>query len=232
MAETGPKAEAEPDRNAIPEELRQRRDEMLERDLLDRGISDPAVLKAMARVRRDRFLPASLRIHAFDDTPLRIGCGQTISQPYIVAYMTEALLVEAGMKVLEIGTGSGYQAAVLAEMGAEVFTIERHEDLSYAAEAVLDELGYGDRITLRVDDGTLGWPEEAPFQRIIVTAAGPKVPAALKDQLGRGGRLVIPVGEVREEQRLLLVKKDAKGEVAEEELLEVRFVPLVGKEGF
>ncbi len=218
-------------RDEIPEELRGRRDAMLEHDLLDRGISDPEVLRAMARVRRDRFLPAGLRIHSFDDTPLRIGCGQTISQPYIVAFMTEALEVEAGMKVLEIGTGSGYQAAVLAEMGAEVFSIERFEDLSYAAEAVLDELGYGEQVTLRVDDGTLGWPEEAPFPRIIVTAAGPQVPVSLAGQLAEGGRMVIPVGDVRGEQRLLLVTRE-DGKVRERELLEVRFVPLMGREGY
>ncbi len=223
--------EVVPGREEVPEELRSRRDAMLERDLLDRGISDPEVMRAMARVRRDRFLPADLRIHSFDDTPLRIGCGQTISQPYIVAYMTEALEVEAGMKVLEIGTGSGYQAAVLAEMGAEVFSIERFEDLSYAAEAVLDELGYGENVTLRVDDGTLGWPEEAPFPRIIVTAAGPRVPEALAGQLAEGGRMVIPVGEVRGEQHLLLVTKE-EGKLLERELLEVRFVPLMGREGY
>jgi protein-L-isoaspartate(D-aspartate) O-methyltransferase len=220
-----------PAMDTLPEELLPRRRLMIERDLAGRDIRSPAVLDAMERVRRDAFVPFSLRIHAYDDTPLRIGCGQTISQPYVVAFMTQSLGVGPGDRVLEIGTGSGYQAAVLAEMGAEVFTIERHEELSLAAEAVLDAQGYGDRVTLRVDDGTLGWPEEAPFDRIVVTAAGPRVPAALTEQLGEGGVMLIPVGESRDCQRLLRVEKHG-GVIREEEMLHVAFVPLVGRDGF
>ncbi len=214
-----------------PEELAARRGRMLGRDLAGRDIADPRVLEAMGRVAREEFVPQSLRIHAYEDGPLRIGCGQTISQPYVVAFMTQALEVAPGMRVLEIGTGSGYQAAVLAEMGAEVFTIERHEDLSLAAEAAIDRAGYGERITMRVDDGTLGWPEEAPFDRILVTAAGPRIPPALADQLAEGGRLVMPVGTLREVQSLLLAEKRG-GLLETRAILEVTFVPLIGRDGF
>lgn len=216
---------------AVPEDLAGRMRRMLETDLAGRDITDSAVLAAMAGVPRHEFVSRSQRVHAYDDFPLGIGSGQTISQPYVVAFMTQHLQVRPGMKVLEIGTGSGYQAAILAAMGAEVFTIERHEDLSLAAEEVLDRLGYGERVTLRVDDGTLGWPEEAPFDRIVVTAAGPRVPPALLEQLAEGGRMVIPVGGSREVQSLRLVVKERDG-VREESLLDVRFVPLLGRDGF
>lgn len=216
---------------AIPEELRERRRLMLERDLRDRGIRDPRVLAAMAKVPREAFVPSASRYAAYDDSPLRIGSGQTISQPYMVALMTECLMVEPGMKVLEVGTGSGYQTAILAELGAEVFSIERHEDLSYVAEAVIDRLGYGGTVTLRVDDGTLGWPEEAPFDRIIVTAAGPSIPASLRGQLKEDGVLLIPVGEYRETQKLLCARKQG-GELMTREVLDVVFVPLIGAEGY
>lgn len=216
---------------AIPEELAERKRRMLENDLAGRDIDDPRVLATMAAVPRHEFLPSPLRIHAYDDGPLRIGCGQTISQPYIVAFMTQALQVEPGMRVLEIGTGSGYQTAVLAELGADVFTIERHEDLSFAAEAVIDRLGYGDRVAMLVDDGTLGWPEEAPFDRILVTAAGPRIPAVYWEQLEEDGRMVIPVGGHREGQQLILAAKRG-GIHVEEVLLNVSFVPLVGQNGF
>lgn len=219
------------DGEGIPEDLAPRRRRMLEQDLAGRGITSPAVLGAMARVRREAFVPAPLRVHAYDDAPLRIGSGQTISQPYVVAFMSQALRVEPGMRVLEIGTGSGYQTAVLAELGAEVFTVERHDDLSLAAERVLDSLGYGDRVSLLTDDGTLGWPEEAPFDRVLVTAAGPGVPPSLADQLREGGILVMPVGECRGEQQLVLAEK-WEGRLSETPLLPVRFVPLVGREGF
>ena len=215
----------------IAEELRPRRAKMLESDLAGRDIVDPAVLAAMGRVRREEFVPPPLRIHAYDDSPLRIGCGQTISQPYVVAFMTQALAVKPGAKILEIGTGSGYQTAVLAEMGAEVFTIERHDDLSLAAERVLDRLGYGEQVHMTTDDGTLGWPEAAPFDRIIVTAAGPKIPAALIEQLAEGGRMLIPVGEHRAGQSLILAEKH-DGVLSEKALLDVLFVPLVGDDGF
>lgn len=215
----------------IPEELVDKRRRMLENDLAGRGIDDAGVLDAMTRVPRHEFVPSMLRHAAYDDSPLRIGGGQTISQPYIVAYMTQRLAVGAGMKTLEIGTGSGYQAAVLSAMGAEVFTIERCEDLSYAAEAALDRTGFGDQVTLRVDDGTLGWPEEAPFDRIVVTAAGPRIPAALVDQLAPGGRLVMPVGGERGGQKLYVADKTGK-RLRSRAVLDVAFVPLIGKEGF
>lgn len=219
------------DTHDIPEELAERRKRMVEMDLAGRDIVDPRVIAAMAAVPRDSFVPTSLRIHAYDDGPLSIGCGQTISQPYVVAFMTQALRVEPGMRILEIGTGSGYQTAILVAMGAEVFTVERHEDLSLAAEAVLDRLGYGDKICMRVDDGTLGWPEEAPFDRIIVTAAGPHIPSPLTDQLVEDGIMVIPVGGHRGGQQLLRVEK-SHGMIASKVILDVRFVPLIGKEGF
>lgn len=204
---------------------------MLEHDLTARGITDAAVLAAMARLPREQFVPRSVQPLAYADSPLAIGCGQTISQPYVVAFMTQALEIRPGHKVLEIGTGSGYQTCLLAALGAEVYTIERHEDLSYMAEQVIDRLGYGDQVTMRVDDGTLGWDEEAPFDRIIVTAAGPCVPPALADQLADAGRIIIPVGAERGAQELLLGQKK-EGQLVLQPLLDVQFVPLVGAQGF
>lgn len=215
----------------IPEELAEKRRRMLEHDLAGRDISDPEVLRAMAAVPRHEFVSPMLRYASYDDNPLRIGGGQTISQPYVVAFMTQALDIHPGMKVLEIGTGSGYQAAVLAELGADVYTVERNEDLSDTAEAVIDKLGYGEQITMRVDDGTLGWPEEAPFDRIIVTAAGPKIPADMTDQLADGGRMIIPVGGERDDQKLYLIEK-RDNQLSKKAILDVLFVPLIGKEGF
>ncbi len=217
--------------DALPEELAQARQTMLEQDLAGRDITDEQVLEAMAKVARHAFVPPLLRHQSYEDGPLRIGCGQTISQPYIVAFMTQHLSVAPGMKVLEIGTGSGYQTAVLAEMGAEIYTIERHEDLSDAAEVVLDSLGYGECVTMRVDDGTLGWPEEAPFDRIIVTAAGPVIPPAYAEQLAENGLLLMPVGQHRDVQKLILAEKRL-GELVQKEILDVTFVPLVGQDGF
>lgn len=217
--------------DSLPEELAPRLRTMIDRDLVNRGITDQSVLAAMKKVRRDKFVPPSLRIHAYDDNPLAIGSGQTISQPYVVAFMTEALKVKPGMRVLEIGTGSGYQTAVLAEMGAEVFTMERHEALSLSAEKVLDDLGYGEHVVMRVDDGTLGWPEESPFERIIVTAAAPRIPAALAEQLAEDGRMILPVGGDRESQRLIVAEKK-EGKLIESSILSVRFVPLIGHDGF
>ncbi len=229
MTDAQPNGTPPPD--AIPGDLAEGRRIMLEHDLAGRDIDDPAVLAAMARIPRHEFVPPAFRRQAYEDGPLRIGCGQTISQPYVVAFMTQRLAVKPGMRVLEIGTGSGYQTAVLAEMGAEVFTIERHDDLSEAAEAVIDRLGYGESVTMRVDDGTLGWPEEAPFDRILVTAAGPSIPPALAAQLAEGGLLLMPVGGQREGQKLVLAEKRG-GKLIRREILDVTFVPLVGKEGF
>ena len=211
----------------VPEELAGRRRRMLETDLCGRDIADPRVLAAMAAIPRHEFVPSPLRIQSYDDVPLGIGCGQTISQPYVVAYMTQALRIAAGMRVLEIGTGSGYQTAVLAFMGAEVFTVERHEELSLTAEARLDRLGLGERVTFRTDDGSLGWPEEAPFDRILAAAAAPRLPAALAEELAEGGLLLLPVGSLRGNQRLELAEK-RHGRLSVRSLLGVSFVPMLG----
>ncbi len=204
---------------------------MVQRQIADRGVRSEIVLDAMRKVPRERFLPGGDGIFAYDDSPLPIGQGQTISQPYIVAYMVEALDLEGGEKVLEIGTGSGYAAAVLAEIAGEVYTIERIEGLATKASDVLKELGY-DNVHVRHSDGTLGWPEQAPFDGIVVTAAAPDLPDALKQQLKIGGHLVIPVGESKWYQALVRVTRVAESEFETEDLLPVRFVPLIGEEGW
>ncbi len=196
---------------------------MVETQIRARGVRDPLVLAAMAKVPRHHFVPEDLRSRAYADEPLPIGEGQTISQPYIVAYMTEALGLKGGERVLEIGTGSGYQAAVLAEIAGGVWTVELLGSLSRRARAVLDELGYG-RIRYRVGNGWDGWPEEAPFDAIVVTAAASEVPAALEAQLAVGGRMILPVGTVFQE--LVRVRRLRSG-YARDKLLPVRFVPLV-----
>jgi protein-L-isoaspartate(D-aspartate) O-methyltransferase len=208
-----------------------RRERMVREQLEARGIRDQDVLRAMRTVPRHLFVQEALASQAYDDRPQPIGHGQTISQPYIVAFMTELLQVKPGMKVLEIGTGSGYQAAVLSEMGATVHTIERVRELYDAArKLLLQDLKY-DRIKLRLDDGTLGWPQDAPFDRILVTAGGPEVPKPLTGQLAEGGRLIIPVGERRRNQELFLITKE-NGEVREERKGGVLFVDLVGQYGW
>lgn len=199
------------------------RQRMVEQDLRPRGISNPAVLAAMGRVPRHVFVPETLRNRAYDDGPLPIGLGQTISQPYIVAYMTEALRVTRDHTVLEIGTGSGYQAAVLAELVREVLTIEIVPELAARARKTLAEAGYKN-VQVRTGNGYLGWPERAPFQRIIVTAAPEKVPQALVDQLAIGGRMVVPVG--RDAQQMTIVTKTATG-ITETQTMRVLFVPMV-----
>jgi len=191
-----------------------------------RGVRDASVLEAMRRVPRHRFVPESQQAHAYEDRPLPIGVGQTISQPYIVALMSELAALEPGDRVLEIGTGCGYQAAVLAEMGVEVFSIEIIESLATQAIATLRELGYGKRIEIRHGDGYAGWPEHAPFDAILVTAAPPRIPEPLRRQLKLGGRLIIPVGE--QFQRLLRVTRTEDG-FREESVIPVRFVPMTGK---
>lgn len=196
---------------------------MVETQIRARGVRDPLVLAAMAKVPRHLFVPESLRGRAYADEPLPIGDGQTISQPYIVAYMTEALRLQGGEKVLEIGTGSGYQTAVLAEIAGEVWTIELVETLARRARAALDGLGCAN-IRYRVGDGSGGWPEEAPFDAVMVTAAAPEMPAALERQLGPGGRMIVPVGT--DLQELILVRRTRKG-IERATLLAVRFVPLV-----
>lgn len=186
------------------------------------------VLTVLGRVPRHEFVPASQRASAYDNRPLPIGHGQTISQPYIVAVMTELLEIGAGATVLEIGTGSGYQAAILAELGAEVASIEIVEPLAVEATARLRRLGYA-RIALRVGDGYHGWPERAPFDAIIVTAAASHVPPPLVRQLKPGGRMVIPVGAPFQTQQLMLVEKRTDGTVSTRQLMAVRFVPLTGR---
>jgi protein-L-isoaspartate(D-aspartate) O-methyltransferase len=214
-------------RNMTDSFLRER-ERMVREQLRHRDIVDPAVLLAMGKVPREEFLPPMERDRAYEDHPLPIECRQTISQPYIVAYMTQILEVNPGMKVLEIGTGSGYQAAILAEIGAAVYSVERHETLSRRAGEALERLGYA-AVRLRLGDGTLGWPEEAPFDRVLVTAAGPAIPESLLAQLAEGGRLVAPVGEGF--QRLEIVDRK-EGRLLRRKNLEVIFVKLIGKEGF
>ena len=193
-----------------------------------RGLRNPAVLDAMRRTPRHLFVPEALRSRAYEDRPLPIGEDQTISQPYVVALMTALLDIRPGDRVLEIGTGSGYQAAVLAETGAEVYSIELLPGLAAKAEEALRAAGY-DEIRLRVGNGYLGWPEEAPFDRVIVTAAPPEIPPALLEQLAPGGRLIAPVGGASEIQELLLAYRNEDGEVVIEEHGAVAFVPMVNR---
>ncbi|MBD3326011.1 protein-L-isoaspartate(D-aspartate) O-methyltransferase, partial [candidate division KSB3 bacterium] len=205
----------------------QRRQRLVEQSIAGRDIDDPVVLDAMLTVPRHEFVPEDLREHAYEDRPLPIGLGQTISQPYIVAYMTELLDVDAEANVLEIGTGSGYQAAILAEIVREVYTIEIFEELGEQAHARFERLGYAN-ITDKVADGYYGWEEFAPFDGIIVTCAADHIPPPLIQQLRPGGRMVIPVGGVFQVQMLMMVMKDEEGEVTVKNMLPVRFVPLLG----
>lgn len=204
-------------------ELEAQRWDMVNSQIRARGVRDMRVLEAMEKVPRHLFVPDAMRGGAYADEPLPIGEGQTISQPYIVAYMTEALGLKAGERVLEIGTGSGYQTAVLAEVAREVFTIEIIESLSERAREILGGLGYTN-IRFRAGDGSKGWPEEAPFDAIIVTAAAAEVPRVLEEQLRPSGTMVVPVGTGFQE--LLLVRRMKKG-LRRKRLLSVRFVPLV-----
>ena len=205
------------------------RAEMVEHQLRRRGIRDERVLEAMARVPRDRFVPESLSAHAYDDGALPIGNDQTISQPFVVATICALLGLHGSERVLDVGTGSGYQAAVLAELAAEVVTIERIPELAERARATLADLGYGN-VEVTVGDGSLGVPERAPFDAIAVAAAAPTVPPALFDQLAEGGRLVVPRGS-RFGQELVLVARTPDGPT-ERTSIPCRFVPLVGDEGF
>ncbi|RKY70113.1 MAG: protein-L-isoaspartate O-methyltransferase [Candidatus Latescibacterota bacterium] len=202
---------------------------MVERQIRARGVRDERVLEAMRKVPRHVFVPPDLVDEAYEDHPLSIGKGQTISQPYIVALMTEALELEGNEKVLEVGTGSGYQTAILAELAREVYSIERIPELARDAERRLEDLGYTN-VHIKVGNGTLGWPEEAPFDAIMVTAGAPKVPGPLKAQLADGGRLVIPVGS--EFHQVLYRVKRQKDTFSEEALTSCVFVPLVGEEGW
>jgi protein-L-isoaspartate(D-aspartate) O-methyltransferase len=208
------------------------RENMVKRQLIPRGIQDPGVLKGMREVPREQFVPDELKPNAYDDGPLPIGGGQTISQPYIVALMIQAMRLEPSDKVLEIGTGSGYAAAVTSYAAAEVYTVERYEDLAETAREKLKRLGYRN-VHVLVGDGTLGWREHAPYNGIVVTAGAPDVPGPLKEQLAVGGRLVIPVGDSGlMGQELLRVRKESEDEFKQEHLGAVRFVPLVGEAGW
>lgn len=204
---------------------------MIEYQLAARGLHDQSVLNALNAVPREEFVPTELVEFAYNDSPLPIAAGQTISQPYIVALMTAALDLKPSDRVLEVGTGSGYAAAVLAEVVAEVYSIERHKILADTARTRLAELGYAN-VDVLYADGTLGWPEHAPFDAIIVAAGGPEVPATLKQQLAIGGRLVIPVGESLHTQSLLRIVRTGENEYEQEDLGGVRFVPLIGAAGW
>jgi protein-L-isoaspartate(D-aspartate) O-methyltransferase len=197
---------------------------MVEKQLKFRGIKDERVLSVMAKVPREEFIPVDARADAYEDGPLPIGYDQTISQPYVVAFMTEQLRPKPSDRVLEIGSGSGYQAAILAELVADVYTMEIVEPLAKSAEATLQRLGYNN-VHIKAGDGYKGWPEEAPFDAVIVTCAPEKVPQPLVDQLKEGGRMVIPVGERFAQQLYLLEKKD--GQLKKSVTLPVRFVPML-----
>jgi len=232
--------------DSTPEELEyaSRRRLMVDDQLRRRGITDERLLEAMARVPRHLFLAPGQRAHAYDDGPLPIGSDQTISQPYMVARMTELLLLDKGSRVLEIGTGSGYQAAILAELAAEVFSVERLPKLKSRAEGLLHDLGYYN-VHVVQGDGTLGWSQAAPYDAIVVTAGAPRVPAELRKQLRVGGKMVIPVTEAASET-LLFVEKLAECDTEESPatsrgqepayretaILACTFVPLIGQDGY
>ncbi|HEU4929140.1 MAG TPA: protein-L-isoaspartate(D-aspartate) O-methyltransferase, partial [Candidatus Krumholzibacteria bacterium] len=206
------------------QEMTEQRDRMVDRQIEKRGIENPRVLQALRDVKRHLFVPPEDVTSAYEDHPLPIGHGQTISQPYIVALMTEAIDPQPTDRVLEIGTGSGYQAAVLSRLVEHVYTIEIVEALGNAAKERLERLGYKN-VTVKIGDGYKGWPEHAPFDKIVVTAAPPQIPPALIDQLAAGGRMVVPVGTTFQE--LLLVEKAKDGEVSKRVITGVRFVPMV-----
>jgi protein-L-isoaspartate(D-aspartate) O-methyltransferase len=211
---------------APPSDLAAERQRMVQQQLKARGINDGRVLAAMAKVPREEFVLPDSRGASYADGPLPIGYGQTISQPYIVAFMTEQLRLKPSDRVLEIGTGSGYQTAILAELVADVYTIEIVEPLAKSAEATLQRLGYKD-VHVKAGDGYKGWPEAAPFDAIIVTCAPGRVPQPLTDQLKDGGRMIIPVGERFAQELYLLEKKN--GRLKESAVLPVRFVPMAGE---
>jgi protein-L-isoaspartate(D-aspartate) O-methyltransferase len=212
-------------------DLSRARNRMVDNQIARRGINDPHTLEAMRRVPREAFVDAGFEEFAYEDSPLPIGEGQTISQPYIVAHMIAAAAIKPGETVLDVGTGSGYAAAVASQIADQVYTIERHPPLAQAAARRLHELGY-DNVEVRVGDGTKGWPEAAPFDVILVAAGGPEVPRALKEQLVTGGRLVIPVGLDETGQRLLKLTRTSKSDYETEDLGAVMFVPLIGEQGW
>jgi len=204
---------------------------MIEEQIIARGVKDARVLDAIQKVPRDKFVEESMTPFAYEDAPLPISEGQTISQPYIVALMTEQAEINSQDRVLEVGTGSGYSAAILSLLASEVYSIERHASLAKTAKQRLETLGYHN-ITILVEDGTLGYKQGAPYDAIIVTAAAPKVPETLLQQLAIHGRLIIPVGSHLENQQLIWIRRTTEKDYIYEELLAVRFVPLIGKEGW
>lgn len=210
--------------------LEQERTRMVNDQIKARGIKDERVLRAMQAVPRHEFVPEPRRAYAYDDGPQPIGFGQTISQPYIVALMSELLNIDDTSKVLEVGTGSGYQAAILAELVKEVYTIEIIDPLAQSAGAVLKKLGYDKKVTVKFGDGYFGWPEHAPFDAIIVTAAADHVPPPLIKQLKNGGRMAIPLGSPFGPQWLVLVEKDDQGKISTRNIAAVAFVPLTRRE--
>jgi protein-L-isoaspartate(D-aspartate) O-methyltransferase len=213
---------------ALAEDYDARRHQMVTEQIVRRGIRQEQVLRAMLSVPRHRFVPEYLEAQAYDDSPLPIGHGQTISQPYIVALMSELLDLQPGQRVLEIGAGSGYQAAVLSAMGARVFSIEIISDLGTRARTLLSSLGYAN-IQVKIGDGYQGWPEAAPFDGIIVTCAPSQIPEPLKKQLAEGGRMVIPVGDQHVQKLVRLIKTE--GRLKEEKVVDVRFVHMVDEKG-
>jgi protein-L-isoaspartate(D-aspartate) O-methyltransferase len=205
--------------------------EQMTADLQQRGIRQPTILAAFNRVPREQFITASHHHLAYSDAPLPIAAGQTISQPYIVAYMIQALHLSPQDRVLEIGTGSGYAAAILSLIVAQVYTVERHQELAESAAVLLSKLGFNN-VRVRWEDGSLGWPEFAPYDGIIVAAGGPSIPPALRHQLAIGGRLLMPVGRWPHSQRLVRVTRRSSHEFSREKMGAVRFVPLIGAEGW
>ena len=215
--------------NGVEDKFASARRRMLEHDLKGRDITDPGVLKVMAEIRREEFIPPSYHFQAYVDGPLPIGGGQTISQPYIVALMTQALRVNQHCEVLEIGTGSGYQTAVLCKLANKVYTVEKFNELSESAQAVLGRLGIKN-VEFYIGDGSCGWCEKRTFDRIIVTAALPQIPQSLADQLIDGGLMVAPVGSGGVQELMLCEKK--KGKLSQRTICDVRFVKILGKYGF
>jgi protein-L-isoaspartate(D-aspartate) O-methyltransferase len=211
--------------------IRNARLKMVKSQVEDRGILDPHVLSAMRRIPREDFVAPDSRAHAYEDRPLAIGAGQTISQPYIVAYMIDALELKGGEKILEIGGGSGYAAAVLAVIAGHVFTIERIPELADLARTNLATAGVRN-VNVRCADGTQGWPEEAPFDAILVSAGAPDIPRALLDQMKTGARMVVPVGDDPTSQDLIRVTRRGAADFQREWLTSVRFVPLIGQHGW